>query len=326
MKKHLLPFLIIFTAFIMPAKTSYAQAQILNSGFEEWDTIAYDAENNILIVEPYKWSSLKTADQLSDVAPDVCKFSEDAHSGNYALFLTNKSTFSTVANGIVTTGRVHAEIEKEKAYTYTDTTNYGWHMYLSGRPDSVAGWYKYTSADGDFGTFNFDLHRDFYKKPATAEDSTHLVGSALFETPAKDVTEWTRFCVPFKYYWDTVPKFILVTISSGNSYNAKAGSQMWVDDLELIYNEGNTTSVRKRPAPEGELKSWYGGGMLNILFNRPGNHSYRLSVMDMTGRTVYTGLLSANDRQQIPLNVQQGIYVVRVSSRQEVYTKKVFIK
>jgi len=325
MKNTLLFLLVVTTTLLLPADL-FAQAQLENAGFEKWDTLAYDEDNNILIVEPVKWSSLKTADNMAEMAPNVCFMSEDAHSGNYSVHLMNKSSFGTVANGILTCGRIHAEVEKEKAYSYTDTNDYSWHMYLSGRPDSVAGWYKYTSADGDFGTFNFDLHRNFYKKPATAEDSTNLVGSALFETPAAQVTEWTRFCVPFTYYWDTVPKYILVTISSGNSYNAKAGSELWVDDLEMIYNDGNTTSVKKKPAPEGMLKSWYSQGFLNIRFSSSGNHSYQLSVMDMTGRTVYTGMLSSNNRQQIPLNVQQGIYVVRVSGKREVYSKKVFIK
>jgi hypothetical protein len=326
MKNTLLFLLIATTTLLLPAGL-FAQAQLENGGFERWDTLAYDEDNNILIVEPVKWSSLKTADNLSDVAPDVCSLSEDAHSGNYSVHLFNLSSFGTVANGILTSGRVHAEIEKEKAYTFTDLENWQWHMRLSGRPDSVAGWYKYTSADGDFGTFDFILHRDYFRKPARAEDSTRMVGSAYFETPDSDVSEWTRFCVPFHYFKeDTLPEYILVTISSGNNYNAKEGSELWVDDLEMIYNDGNTTAVPKHTVSSGDLESWYTGGVLNILLKKSGNQSYHLSVSDMTGRTVYTGLLEANAPKQIPLRTTDGIYIIRVSSHSEVFTKKVFIK
>ncbi len=326
MKNTLLFLLVVTTTLLLPAGL-FAQAQLENAGFEKWDTLAYDEDNNILIVEPVKWSSLKTADNLSDVAPDVCRLSEDAHSGDYSVHLVNMSSFGTVANGILTCGRVHAEIDKEKAYTFTDPDNWQWHMRLSGRPDSIAGWYKYTSADGDFGTFNFSLHTGYFRKPARAEDSLNLVGSAYFETPASSVTGWTRFCVPVQYFKeDVAPEFILTTISSGNNYNAKEGSELWVDDLEMIYNEGNTTAVPTHPVSSGDLKSWYSGGVLNLLLNKPGNQTYHLSVSDMTGRTVYTGVLEANDPKQISLKTTEGIYIIRVSNPSEVFTKKVFIK
>ena len=328
MKKTLRSLFIVATVFFLLPAGVFAQAQLENAGFEEWDTLAYDPDNNILIVEPVKWSSLKTADNLAELAPDVCFLSEDAHSGNYSVHLQNKSSFGTVANGLVTSGRVHAEVEKEKAYTFTDLENWEWHMRLSGRPDSIAGWFKYTSADGDFGTFDFILHTGYFRKPARPEDSTRMVGSAYFETPASDVTEWTRFCVPFHYFKeDTRPEYILVTISSGNEYEAKDGSELWVDDLKMIYNNGNTTSVRPRPVTSADLKSWYSDGVLNVrLLKQSGNQTYHLSVLDMTGRSVYNGTISSNDRQQIPLNVAQGIYVVRVYGNTETFTRKVFIE
>jgi hypothetical protein len=327
MKKTLLFSVIIMSASLLVPAGIFAQAQLENASFEKWDTLAYDPDNNILIVEPVKWSSLKTADNLSDVAPDVCRLSGDAHSGNYSVHLINMSSFGTVANGLITSGRVHAEIDKEKAYTFTDPDNWEWHMRLSGRPDSIAGWYKYSSADGDIGTFDFSLHTGYFRKPARAEDSLNLVGSAYFETPSTSVNEWTRFCVPVQYFKaDTAPEFILITISSGNSYNAKDGSEMWVDDLEMIYNEGNTTAVVAHPVSSGDLKSWYTGGVLNILLKKPGNQTYRFSVSDMTGRTVYTGVLEANNPKQIPMKTTEGIYIIRINDHSEVFTKKIFIK
>jgi len=324
-------YLLLFSAMFILSGSFFsgkvlAQAQIDNAGFEKWDTLAYDSEQDKLIAEPYRWSSLKSADQFASAAPNVCFPSTDAHSGDYAAHLVNIESFA-VANGMMTSGRVHAEMDKSKAYAYTIPELWDFHMRLSGRPDSVAGWYKYISKEGDIGSLGFDLHLGSYRKPPRQEDSVLLVGSAEFLTPNHDVTEWTRFSVPFTYFKaDILPEYVLAVISSGNGFDAKAGSEMWVDDLVMIYNEGNTTSVKKLPVSRGQLTSWYARGILNVHFQKNSNKTYHLSVMDMMGRTVYQGLIPANVRMQLPLNQTGGIYIVRVSDNTESFTTKVFVK
>ena len=327
MKKHLLLAIILITTGTFFTEKAHAQAQMDNAGFEEWDTLAYYPDQNppILIVEPKRWSSLKSADQLADAAPNVCFISEDAHSGNYSVHLVNVMSF-TVANGMMTTGRVHAEMDKTKAYAYTIPDVWEFHMRLSGRPDSIAGWIKYIPKDGDKASLNFDLHLGTYRKPARQEDSVYLVGSAEYIVE-EEVPEWTRFSVPFTYFKaDTLPEYVLAVVSSGNGFDAQAGSEMWVDDLVMIYNDGNTTSVKTHPVSKGKLTSWYARGILNIELKKNSNKTYHLSVMDIMGRTVYTGLLPANERKQLQLDQAEGIYIVRVSDETESFTKKVFIR
>jgi len=316
MKKLFISFLIIISFFPVSV---FAQAQMENAGFENWENV------NGNIEEPVKWNSLKTAENLTDVAPVVYDKSTDAHSGDYSLHLFNLKVFGTVANGMMTSGRVHIEMDKTKAYTYTDTSLWAYHMRLSGRPDSVVGWFKYIPQEGDIGMINFDLHLGYYRKPARPEDSLNLVGAALFETPDTAVKTWTRFSVPFKYFKaDTLPEYIHVVISSGNSFDAKEGSEMWLDDMELIYNTGNTTAVRRPPAPQGELQSWFSAGVLNIILRKSGNQTYRLSVIDMTGRVLYNGHIASNGRKQLNLNAEKGIYIVHISNKKETSVKKVF--
>ena len=327
MKKHLLFTIILITTTTFFSQNILAQAQMDNAGFEAWDTLAYYPDQNppILIVEPKRWNSLKSADNLANAAPNVCFLSEDAHSGNYSAHLVNIQSF-TVANGMMTTGRVHAEMDKNKAYVYTIPDMWEFHMRLSGRPDSIAGWFKYFPKDGDKGSLNFDLHLETFRKPARQEDSVYLVGSAEYIVDG-EVPEWTRFSVPFTYFMaDTLPEYVLSVISSGNGFNAQAGSEMWLDDLIMIYNDGNTTSVRKQPVSDGKLTSWYARDILNIELKKNSNKIYHLSVMDMMGRTVYTGLIPANERKQLLLDQAEGIYIVRVRDETESFTKKVFIR
>ncbi len=327
MKKHLFLAIMLITTGTFYTESIRAQGQMDNAGFEEWDTLAYYPDQNppILIVEPKRWNSLKSADQLADAAPNVCFLSTDAHSGNYAAHLVNIKSF-TVANGMMTTGRVHAEMDKTKAYAYTIPEDWYFHMRLSGRPDSIAGWIKYIPKDGDKGSLNFDLHLGAYRKPARQEDSVHLVGSAEYIVDTT-LEEWTRFCVPFTYFKDTLPEYVLAVISSGNGFDAQEGSEMWLDDLVMIYNEGNTTSVKKLPVSNGKLMSWYARDVLNVELKKNSNKTYHLSVMDMMGRTVYTGTIRTNERKQLLLSKQaEGIYIVRVSDERESFTRKVFIR
>ncbi len=292
-----------------------------NAGFEQWESV------NGSIEEPVKWSSLKTADALTDVAPVVYDKSTDAHSGDYSLHLFNIKTFSTVANGIMTTGRIHSDLNKENAYTYTDTSEWAWHMNLTGRPDSVTGWYKYKSVDGDLGTINFDLHIGYYRKPARPEDSLNLVGSATFSTGDSTVTAWTRFSIPFTYFKeDTLPQYILVTISSGNGFNAKEGSEMWVDDLELVYNPGNTTAVPQRRTPPGRLLTWNEGDRLTVLLEQPGFAPAYYALYDLTGRVVVEGMLTPSQRTTLPAQLQKGIYILRVTHQGDPYIRKVLVR
>ncbi len=314
--------IVLVGLFVFPVLSlGQAVAHMENAGFEQWESV------NGSIEEPVKWSSLKTADALADAAPVVYEKSTDAHSGNYSLRLFNVETFGTVANGIMTSGRIHSDLNKENAYTYTDTTNSEWAMRLTGRPDSVVGWFKYTSVDGDLGTINFDLHIGYYRKPARAEDSLNLVGSAIFSTGDSTTSEWTRFSVPFIYFKeDTLPQYILVTISSGNGFNAKEGSEMWIDDLELIYNPGNTTAVRSLQAPRGVLEVYSSGREVSFLLRHPDPVPFRYSLIDLSGRVLTEGSLMPGTRIMLNPRPDKGIYILRVTGENEQYTKKVFVE
>lgn len=217
--------------FIAATFTSYAQV-IQNPGFEEWEILSNENP------EPVNWSSIQSAEpqNLASFAPQVLlKESIDPHSGDFCIHLKNIGAFGIVANGIATNGRVHADLDPNLAYVFTDASEPKWNTACTTRPDSIVGYYKYSPQGADITTIQALLHTGTTGKLPDA-NSTGWVATAKFESPNESIAAWTRFSAPFVYLNDDNPEYILFNISGGNGTNAVAGSEVWYDDLELVYN------------------------------------------------------------------------------------------
>src|SRR5690554_8212638 len=90
MKKSIL----IIAAGLM-ASISIAQQQIQNPGFEDWDDVGTSTQ------EPTNWSSLKTADALASLPPEVLS-RVTGRTGDWAVELEVKSVFLINAHGLMT--------------------------------------------------------------------------------------------------------------------------------------------------------------------------------------------------------------------------------
>src|SRR4030042_4172527 len=236
MKKYLILWLTA-TCFFVAVR---AQDQLENPGFENWDEIGISATDTIR--EPVDWSSLKTSDNesLSSLAPVVCWRSGDAHTGSYSVKLENIATL-VIANGTVTNGRVHADINTSKAYMYTDPGDGRWNNPFTSRPDSITGWYKYMPQGLDTMEVMIILHRGNGKQPDT-EYLNDRVAVGHFRTGVSTGNIWTRFSAPFKYTSDQAPQYALAILNSGNGYTPIAGSIAFFDDLLMVYG---SASVKK---------------------------------------------------------------------------------
>jgi hypothetical protein len=211
--------------------SAYTQQQPENPGFESWETIS-----GLTVQEPVDWSSIKTTDGgtiVNNAAPYVWDKSTDAHSGNYSVKLYNANTIiGIVASGIVTNGRVHADIAGN-GWVFTDTGNEQWRTALTQKPDSVVIWAKYTPVSGDIAQMKALLHTGTAKIPDAAQ--SNWIALAELNIPNSTPT-WTRFSAPFNYFNSNTPQYILFVVSSAGT-SAHVGSIAYFDDIELIYNE-----------------------------------------------------------------------------------------
>lgn len=228
----------LLLAFCLATTTLLAQTAVPNGGFENWTNAGGSSE------EPTSWNSNKTGGGNASAAPQTCFREGNPHSGTYCLRIKATTYFGVTVNGICATGRVEApSFSSSDGYVGTVTSNANFNSPFTGRPDSLVGWYKFTSAGSNPGTVQVNLHTGAGALPesGTYQGNTtpNVVGRAVFNTPTSTVSGWTRFSVPFVYVNNSTPAYFLAVINTGATNN----NVLYIDDLEAIYNPALATST-----------------------------------------------------------------------------------
>ncbi len=319
MKKPVLFFAaLLFGIYALRAQTADT---LENPGFEKWEVPFGLPANH---PEPVNWSAIKTSDNssINSLAPVNWARSDSAHSGNYSVKLFNVSTFGKIATGTLTNGRIHtpADMDADKGYVYTDTSNSLWNTPFSGRPDSLTGWYMFFPKQGDKANVTAILHVGYAQSPAANGDSSTWIAKASFDTPAKEVPVWTRFSVPFEYFSDKTPQYILFVLTSGNGVNAKEGSYIYYDDLKVVFNPTGIKTVKN-----GTLKVFAYNKKLHLALQHAPGGIYRIKVLNILGRVQYTTTLQNGQTKTIELSLPRGIYLVEAQNGNHVMVQKVLI-
>ncbi|MBK9194730.1 MAG: T9SS type A sorting domain-containing protein [Flavobacteriales bacterium] len=224
--------IVTLSATVGLALSALAQPQIINASFETWTSLGTGTE------EPEEWSSIKTSDGgnfINNFAPQVCWQSADAHTGSYSVNVRTVQSAIGAANGIVTCGRVHAELNPANGRVFTEPSDAQWYQVMTSRPDSLVCWYKTTVMTGDYPTVDAIVHTGAGSMP---ENGTigNWTGAASWDGASVTVGTWTRFSVPFNYFNGNAPEYVLVVMTSGDSLISQIGTQSWYDDMALIYN------------------------------------------------------------------------------------------
>ena len=211
-----------------------AEAQnIPNAGFESWTpSFGYD--------DPNSWGTLNALSILG--MPISVTKSTERHGGAFSAKVETMSTIDdstgqeTPSPGIMFIGSVNI---------FQGTGVFG--TSFNARPDSLVGWVKCNSVNGDTSGIALQL---------TKWDATSLtqeeIGFGSFITTSTS-TSFYRFSVPVEYESENTPDSLSVIVLSSLG-NGQIGSAIWVDDLSLIYNtssigELNGTSFGVFPNP-----------------------------------------------------------------------------
>ena len=129
----------------------------------------------------------------------------------------------------------HAELDMSK--TDTDRNGDPFYQVMTGRPDSIVFWVKYsTGATGTKANMSaYITDGTYYQAP---ENKTYENKVGWAENPnIEPCTEWTRISVPFTYADNNLdPKAILLTFSTSAIPGVGSDKDiLFVDDVELIY-------------------------------------------------------------------------------------------
>src|SRR5690554_3299571 len=244
MKKRLFNFkslLLIFATGLLSMST-FAQMQIDNSDFEQWDNVGNNSE------EPVNWNSFMTANCA--LGSFVCSIAQgqqierttDAHSGTYAARIWSRSVFGVVANGNMTIGRINmgsSTATDDSNFNYTNTTDPDFNQALTGKPDSLVVWVKYNPVEATSqARISATIHDNYnHRDPEDAAASPHKVAQAILNYGSTN-NQWSRISIPFDYVGpSTDAQYILITFTtSSTAVGGDANDEVFIDDLELIYN------------------------------------------------------------------------------------------
>ncbi|HTA82004.1 MAG TPA: T9SS type A sorting domain-containing protein [Bacteroidia bacterium] len=293
MKKLTTIFLILSVSKLI-AQTDAATP---NANFEHWTHTSsgsgYDDANG--------WNDLNSSTSiLGSITCYKDSTAADVKSGKYAVELVTMKVFTQDVPGALTTGTINT----------SNQTISGGIPYTS-RPDSITGWYKYTSVSGD----NADV--EFYLFGSGGNSDT--VAKAFFRSPKSSVTSYTRISYPLTYVSSSPAVTALWILSSStNAAGAQVGSTLIVDSLGLITNPVsvnnivNTNSITVGPNPARDLIT---------IRNISNTKTLKITLFDVTGRKMMTQNAGIGTCTIDITEIPEGVYIYTVQDPQNLTIK-----
>lgn len=290
MKSIITSFIFIFYITFIQAQTNPATP---NADFSLWthNAAGYD--------DAVSWNDLNSSTNILGII--TCyKDSTNYHSAPYSVHLVTMQWTAILIPGAFTTGTIN---------TISYTISGGLPYTL--RPDSIIGWYEYSSVSGDNGDC------EFYLFGATHADT---IGKAFFSTPTSNVTAWTRFSLPITYRSSSTPDTALWIFSSSiNQANAKVGSQLFVDDLGLVFD--SATGVKNITKNENiSVGPNPTNGPISIS-NNSNSKSLVFTLFDITGRKVESDNITSGTSYLNLAAKQEGVYIYSIQDEQNAVIK-----
>ncbi len=296
---------ILFILFVGINVIIFAQGQLGNSDFEQWESVAGAEEpvnwNSFLSASgPFNWAAANQLEQSADVPT--------GSSGTKSARIFSRSTFGIVANGNLTIGQINmgsTTPSDPNNYNFSKTSDADFSEGLVDAPDSIAFWVKFNPIDGNsMARVKATLHDDYdYRDPEDAASADHVVAIAELNYGSTNGI-WVRKSIPFDYSAGTTTgnTHILITFTTNMTPGGGAADdEVFVDDVELIYN----------PNDLNELENSVSVSLDNI------NNTLNFDGFEIEAGLyeVYTSsgslVKSGNLQKSVAFNEDPGLYVIR---------------
>ena len=250
--------------------------QIANSGFENFHTATYvDGETSYSSDEPNAWHSFNsgvatgsaaflTKYALQNGSTSVSEDVRPGSTGTKSVLLKSGMVLGfQPANGTMTTGRMQAgslEATDPANCAFLDFENEEldgngdpFYTVIEGQPDSLAVWVKYQQGQEQeeykYASVSAILTNGGYYQDPGDSIATNVVAKASDTKIESNGFAWQRVVIPFDYATyasnNAAARALLVTISTNaqpgvGSSDEENPDQLYVDDIELIYNNNLT--------------------------------------------------------------------------------------
>lgn len=290
--------------------------QISNSNFEQWETSTSET------AEPVNWNSFKSASgpwaSFSSKQLEKSTSVRPGSAGIASAYIFSKDILGTIANGNLTVGKINmgsSTATDPSNYNTTITSDGNFSEAITGSPDSLVFWTKFSPILAtDSARVSCIIHDNYaFKDPIDAGSQSHIVDLAI-QHFATTNGQWMRISVPFSHTGPAnTPAFVLITFTTNKVPGGGSGNdQLWIDDLELIYNATNSLNE----VSNSSLSARVVNHELNI--HNPGNENGTYEVLNLSGQILFKGNLA----QTYTFN-ETGLFVVRFRSDKGIFTQKV---
>lgn len=228
---------------LWPASHTFAQYQLTNPSFENWDGTASSAR-------PLGWSSFPQADgsyaSLASTAQHAHRTGgRPGTAGSSFVTIWTRSVFGIKANGNMTTGQIHAgamSASSSDNYNYTHRGSTYCHTF-SGTPDSMYVWVSfYASSSSSVAAVRAYIHgNNDFRDANDVNDGTLYRGKAVAQftrtTSSSSSRTWVQQKVPFVYDGFSSVNYILMSMTTNTTPGGGAANDsLSVDDIEFIYS------------------------------------------------------------------------------------------
>ncbi len=299
---------ILSSAFIAITAVAFAQGQIANSDFEQWEAVA-GAE------EPVNWNSfLSATGGFAWAAANQLEQSADVPSGSAgtkSARIWSRSTFGIVANGNLTIGQINmgsTTPSDPSNYNFSKTADADFSEGLTDAPDSLVFWVKFNPVNGgDMARVKSTLHDNYdYRDPEDAASADHVVAIAELNYGSTN-GNWVRKSIPFDYTVGTTTgnTHILITFTTNmNAGGGAANDEVFIDDVELIYNPNSVNELENKVSVALDNVN----NTLSFAGFESGAGTYE--VYTTSGSLVQSG----NLQKSVAFNEEPGMYVIQTKT------------
>ncbi len=225
-------------------------------------------------------------------------------SGTYCARVYAKSTLGVVANGLLTVGQVNmgsSTASSPDNYNFTKTSDANFSEALTGQPDSLVFWVKYTPINSSNNARVHAILHDSYdfRDPIDANSTSHTVARAELNYGATG-GNWVRKSVPFVNEGPaTTVEYILITFATSSTPGGgSTNDEVLLDDIELIYN-----SVGLNEQVADSFKAYY--SVENGLTIKGADATYEL--INLAGASEKIGNLTTLNG----MSLNTGIYFLK---------------
>lgn len=233
---------LLFVLALSLPTTIFAQIyQLPNGGFELWDGTASD-------VEPTNWNSFATSECT---LPLGCSSAQQPHhenssdvrpgsAGSHSCRIYSTSIMGVVANGNMTTGRIHAgsiTASSSSNYNVSYPTQSGFAQAFNGKPDYMKFWAKvHTASSSTEARMNTVVHSNYaVRDPVVSSEYQYIAGVATLNFSGNNT--WQEYTIPFSYaYGNAAAQYILITFATNKTPGGGSdGDELFIDDIEFVY-------------------------------------------------------------------------------------------